>query len=48
MISFYILFKRFFLKRKDLLDARVASTTKTFKKSKRMFVRAFVYLEFLK
>ena len=28
MISFYILFKRFFLKRKGLSDARVASVTK--------------------
>ena len=28
-ISFYILFKRFFLKREPLSDARVASITKT-------------------
>ena len=29
MFSFYILSKRFFLKRKELTDAGVASTTKT-------------------
>ena len=28
MISFYILYKRFFLKREGLSDARVASITK--------------------